>query len=428
METLIELFDDSPVLNVLATVAFKPKKLIFFGIGPDEIEQCKNDYARFFKRRKEKVEIEYVSVNLLDIREVEKSLERIINDNPDCVVDVTGGKDIALLAAGMAAIRLGVPLVSYNKETEKYVNMSKFTGAGDVDIYGLLDCHDFFCVSGGNITEFEDFNEYRDKQRAFWNLVIDIWDIYLRNMGAWASHVQYLQRATHNALAEGSYQLRIKCPPILNSNGRKLYRHDNIIYGLRDCGAIKNFEERNNGDFYFEYKDINFKRYLTDVGAFLELYIHVCALQTRCFSDVLSRVKYNWDWEYSYKKQNHNTIFRPASNEIDVIAIRGIEPLYISCKTSSPEMKYIDEIYPQAMRMSGGEGHAVFACTHIIDSDMPIYNKAKALGVYIIDGEDINNGLVIERLREMAQGKYIWKDEPEYKELIKKNALTVHIE
>lgn len=29
MKTLIELFDESPILNVLASVAFKPEKLIF---------------------------------------------------------------------------------------------------------------------------------------------------------------------------------------------------------------------------------------------------------------------------------------------------------------------------------------------------------------------------------------------------------------
>lgn len=82
-------------------------------------------------------------------------------------------------------------------------------------------------------------------------------------------------------------------------------------------------------------------------------------------------------------------------------------------------MKHIDEIYPQAMRMSGGEGHAVFACTHEIDKDMPIYNKAKALGVYIIDGDDIKNRLVTERLIEIAEDRYVWKDEPEYNRLIK---------
>ena len=84
-------------------------------------------------------------------------------------------------------------------------------------------------------------------------------------------------------------------------------------------------------------------------------------------------------------------------------------------------MKYIDEIYPQAMRMSGGEGHAVFACTHVIDPDMPLYNKAKALGVFIIDGEDIKNRLVTKRLSQIAENSYIWKDEPEYRELLNRN-------
>ena len=165
------------------------------------------------------------------------------------------------------------------------------------------------------------------------------------------------------------------------------------------------------------YCDKNFRHYLTDVGAFLELFIHLCAVTTGKFSSVRSRVKYNW--EYSRIRHDRSTIYRPASNEIDVIAINGIEPLFISCKTCAPDMKHIDEIYPQAMRMSGGEGHAVFACTHEIDKDMPIYNKAKALGVYIIDGDDIKNRLVTERLIEIAEDRYIWKDEPEYNRLIK---------
>ena len=186
---------------------------------------------------------------------------------------------------------------------------------------------------------------------------------------------------------------------------------------LDRCGGITELKYHENGECTFYYCDKNFRHYLTDVGAFLELFIHLCAVTTGKFSSVRSRVKYNW--EYSRIRHDRSTIYRPASNEIDVIAINGIEPLFISCKTCAPDMKHIDEIYPQAMRMSGGEGHAVFACTHAIDKDMPIYNKAKALGVYIIDGDDIKNRLVTERLIEIAEDRYVWKDEPEYKRLIK---------
>ena len=51
-------------------------------------------------------------------------------------------------------------------------------------------------------------------------------------------------------------------------------------------------------------------------------------------------------------------------------------------------------------------------------------NKAKALGVYIIDGDDIKNRLVTERLIEIAEDRYIWKDEPEYGNLIKQKELS----
>lgn len=144
MKTLIELFDESPILNVLASIAFKPEKLIFFGADPLQVEESRSDYMRFFKSRGESPEIEYISADMEDIDEVNDTLAKIISENPDCVVDVTGGKDIALLAAGMAAVKLGVPLIAYNRRTKKYANISKYEHAMRANIFGLLDCEDFF--------------------------------------------------------------------------------------------------------------------------------------------------------------------------------------------------------------------------------------------------------------------------------------------
>ena len=419
MKTLVELFDDSPILNILTSVAFHPEKLIFFGADAEQIKDSKNDYIRFFERRHENIDIEFVQADMSDIKNVESVLESIITNNPDCVVDVTGGKDTALLAAGMSAVKLGAPLIAFDRQKNKYINVSNFDMAESVNIYGLLDCYDFFAASGGNVIECEDFHRYSDDSEKFWKKVIRVWNIYLKYMNVWASHVQYLQKVSPPALPDGQIPLKVKGPYTINVNGREIRRNDSILKELNDCGAIENFKIKENGECAFSYSCKDFRKYLTDVGAFLELYIHACALQTGMFSSVLSRVKYNW--EYASKQHSRYTVFRPASNEIDVIAIRGIEPLYISCKTSAPDMKYIDEIYPQAMRMSGGEGHAVFACTHVIDPDMPLYNKAKALGVFIIDGEDIKNRLVTKRLSQIAENSYIWKDEPEYMELLGRN-------
>ena len=180
MKTLIELFDESPILNVLASVAFKPEKLIFFGADPLQVEESRGDYNRFFKSRGESPEIEYISADMENIDEVNDTLAKIISENPDCVVDVTGGKDIALLAAGMAAVKLGVPLIAYNRRTKKYANISKYEHAMRANIFGLLDCEDFFNVSGGKVIESEDFSEHRDDFGAFWSKVLDIWNSILK--------------------------------------------------------------------------------------------------------------------------------------------------------------------------------------------------------------------------------------------------------
>lgn len=357
MKTLIELFDESPILNVLASVAFKPEKLIFFGADPLQVEESRGDYNRFFKSRGESPEIEYISADMENIDEVNDTLAKIISENPDCVVDVTGGKDIALLAAGMAAVKLGVPLIAYNRRTKKYANISKYEHAMRANVFGLLDCEDFFNVSGGKVIESEDFSEHRDDFGAFWSKVLDIWNIYLENIGSWVPHVQFLQRVSPACEPNGNMPLKVRAPEHISVNGKQIFRNDDILRALDRCGGITELKYHENGECTFYYCDKNFRHYLTDVGAFLELFIHLCAVTTGKFSSVRSRVKYNW--EYSRIRHDRSTIYRPASNEIDVIAINGIEPLFISCKTCAPDMKHIDEIYPQAMRMSGGEGHAV---------------------------------------------------------------------
>lgn len=64
MKTIIELFDESPILNVLASAVFKPEKVIFFGADLEHEVESQNDYARFFKYRGEDIKMEYASTDI----------------------------------------------------------------------------------------------------------------------------------------------------------------------------------------------------------------------------------------------------------------------------------------------------------------------------------------------------------------------------
>lgn len=258
MKTLIELFDESPILNVLASIAFKPEKLIFFGADSLQVEESRSDYMRFFKSRGESPEIEYISADMENIDEVNDTLAKIISENPDCVVDVTGGKDIALLAAGMAAVKLGVPLIAYNRRTKKYANISKYEHAMRANIFGLLDCEDFFNVSGGKVIESEDFSEHRDDFGAFWSKVLDIWNIYLENIGSWVPHVQFLQRVSPACEPNGNMPLKVRAPENISVNGKQIFRNDDILRALDRCGGITELKYHENGECTFYYCDKKF--------------------------------------------------------------------------------------------------------------------------------------------------------------------------
>ena len=258
MKTLIELFDESPILNVLASVAFKPEKLIFFGADPLQVEESRGDYNRFFKSRGESPEIEYISADMENIDEVNDTLAKIISENPDCVVDVTGGKDIALLAAGMAAVKLGVPLIAYNRRTKKYANISKYEHAMRANIFGLLDCEDFFNVSGGKVIESEDFSEHRDDFGAFWSKVLDIWNIYLENIGSWVPHVQFLQRVSPACEPNGNMPLKVRAPQHTVSTASRFQkrRYTSCARPLRRHNGIKISRKRR---MHIYYCDKNFR-------------------------------------------------------------------------------------------------------------------------------------------------------------------------
>lgn len=152
MKTLIELLMNHRYSMCSLPLHSSPKSL-YFRCRPVAGRREPRRLQPLFKSRGESPEIEYISADMENIDEVNDTLAKIISENPDCVVDVTGGKDIALLAAGMAAVKLGVPLIAYNRRTKKYANISKYEHAMRANIFGLLDCEDFSMSAAAKLSK-----------------------------------------------------------------------------------------------------------------------------------------------------------------------------------------------------------------------------------------------------------------------------------
>lgn len=61
------------------------------------------------------------------------------------------------------------------------------------------------------------------------------------------------------------------------------------------------------------------------MGSALELFTYDACLRSGCFNDVVSSAVVDWDDARGGER---------VSNEIDVMATRGIIPLFISCKAT----------------------------------------------------------------------------------------------
>ena len=92
MKTLIELYDERPLDNVLATEMFKPETTVF--LCPPDVDQdkaLKENLRAYFRSRNCDTQIRFMPVSLLDAEKVAQSMRRVIDEYPDCALDSAGG-------------------------------------------------------------------------------------------------------------------------------------------------------------------------------------------------------------------------------------------------------------------------------------------------------------------------------------------------
>ena len=103
MKTLIELYDERPIENVLGTEVFRPEETIILCPPEVSVHALKETLEKYFSYRGCKVKLNIVSASLLDADKIEKQLQNILETHPDCAIDISGGTDAALFAAGVVS-------------------------------------------------------------------------------------------------------------------------------------------------------------------------------------------------------------------------------------------------------------------------------------------------------------------------------------
>ena len=392
MKTLIELYDERPLENVLATEVFCPERTVY--LCPQEIAQDKKRqelFRAYFQHRGIETELIFVEASRYSAYKLKSSLQKIAETYPDCVLDITGGSDSALFAGGLVSAELGLPAFTYSRKKNRFFNIynAPFEDAIECTLsYGVEDC---FLMAGGAVHQGRVDNAVLKNYMA---LIDPFFSLYLVHRRDWNHIVNYIQRVSQLP-PEAPLTLRVDgAYTVKGERGSRISAPEAALVGLEKIGMLKNLTIRRDERVSFDFADAQIRTWLRDIGSVLELYIYKACLDAGIFQDVRTRVVV--DWEGDFQRDN-------VTNEIDVMATRGIVPVLISCKTCDVSTEALNELAILRDRFGGAISRAVIVTAERCRAITR--HRASELGIDVIDLDDLKSRRVKQQLVELMDRK-----------------------
>ena len=388
METLLELFDERPLENVLATEVFRPRRTVF--LAPSEIAEDGALLSRigaFFRGRNVPAELIALPCDMNDPLSVESALREAAAKWPDCALNISGGKDAALFAAGWFAAGASLPVFTWSRRRQRFFNVRSAPFA-EVDTrylrYGVAD---FLRMAGGGVREGR--MDPGALPRHLW-LAEPFFRIFMDHRRSWVQTVNWMQAASPSG--KNGDPLAVSAPDVLKAQRGTAQPDPETLRALSEIGMILDLAVSRD-TVSFSFADTEVRAWLRDIGSVLELAVYKACLDSGLFDEARISVVVEW----AGRKETDG-----VENEIDVVACRGISPLFISCKTSEIKTEALNELAILRDRFGGGMAKALIVTAE--NAGIPARNRASELGIAVADAADLaDEETFIARLRALAE-------------------------
>lgn len=373
--TIVELFDREPVENILAAVAFRPERVLYVGSEKMMTPQKKRDILAFFIAQGCAVDTRFYPVDSSDLGAILQTLEEIRLAYPDCVYDVTGGTDLALLAMGIFCERRRVPVFTFDIPRRRFLRVAACEQL-PLPARPALSVKSLVALAGGAFTRHGRFFAGEDTEEMRHD-ILRVWNIFKSNQHLWPRMTSFFQQAK-----TGAGGLEVDSPLTVGEKART--RGDRrVLYLLYSAGILNDLRFTREGVRFF-YKNENIRRCLSDAGIWLELYSYVAARAQGAFDDVQTSVVVDWDGVDDK---------RGTTNEIDLVAVKGISPLFLSCKTGVPSSLAVNEINTLKNQFGGRYARAALVTsTPIAQVPFSIKRRAADMGVVLFSAFEMDEG------------------------------------
>ena len=399
--TLIEFYDSEPIKNVMAAMALRPDHVVYICDRKMISDRRREAVKLLLERRGLDTTVNFYNVNASSPEAIREILERARKLFDGCVVDFTGGRELMLLEAGIFCKENHLPGFYIDLQNNRFINVFDCEDLGRQFQWPSFYVEDMLCASGASMDGYGHY--LPDLAEPGMERDIDaVFDLILRHGSSWAGMVSYLQQAVKLANERGEHQLEVDCPRALEVHSRLTVAcSPRLMALLYDTGVVIELPAK-PGRVRFRFKNEAMKKRLPNHGIWLELFAYQTAKRLHYFDDVRNSVVIDWDGSY--------VDFCDAKNEVDLLLIRGVKPVFVSCKMGIPTPLALSEIRLLSARFGGTLAKTVLlTATDVVHSNPSIYKRAKELGVAVIDQNDLKNRKLGEQLIAVAENTFRYR-------------------
>lgn len=395
--TYVEFFEKDDSENVCACFTHTPDRVVFIGDKAKLMRERAERYSGIFADRDKQIEFICKAVNKNNIASIVEALSDIIDEYGDCVFDLTGGEELYLVAMGIV----------FERYRDRNIQMHRFNLRNNT----ILDCdQDGNTISEGDAPQLSVEENIRlyggdviyDDQRCDatydWDLDDDfradidaMWNICSRDVRQWNTQLGVLAAAEKFRDVSKDPLTDTVSLPILKDRvsaaGGKYVFFRSIFSGLYDAGLLLSYE-CDEETFSVTYKNERVKRCLIKEGQALEMKIYAIAAGayekdgSTTYNDVKNGVHIDWDGKIE-TESGHDT-----ENEIDVMMMRGMVPVFVSCKNGQIKTEELYKLNSVANRFGGKYAKKILVATALgKDKDSErIRQRAKDMNIRMVEG------------------------------------------
>ena len=394
--TYIEFFDANAIENMCACLTQAPKRVIFIGDKAKLMRKAAVYYSKVMEDRGHQVEFITKGVNRNDLAGIIKLLSQIVETYDNCHFDLTGGEDLYLVAAG--AVRERYP--------EKNIQMHWFNIKNntlvDCDQDGVtimtepphLNVEEQVRIYGGEVAYDDEtpLGTHRwDMNEEFVEDIGKMWNVCRMNPRRWNTLIGVLVEAEKVAEPDEDPLMMVASKAkIIEKLEEKNYHFlwaPEIARALFASGLLT-VCDCNETTVRVGYKNQQIRRLMQSAGRILEMKVYSVARGLldnngkNVYCDVMTGVYIDWDGDVQAPSEHYDTV-----NEIDVMMMRNMIPVFVSCKNGGISHEELYKLVSVADRFGGKYARKVLIANSVtVDSDFyrHLSQRAADMGIQMV--------------------------------------------